>query len=367
MKTINGEERYRKIFELSPEAIAILNRKGRVLDINGKVYELLGYKTEEIIGKTLLQLPFFSKKSRIVVSENFLKRMLGKNINPYDVDFIGKGGKKIVGRIRATHVRDKNRKIVGLIIMVSDVTKFKEIEKAKTEFVSLASHQLRTPLTAINWSTEILLTKDFGKLTHKQEEILKKIYSHGRRMVRLVNALLNTSRIELGTLAVEPKPVSLVKIADSVMDEFSLQIKKKKIGIKKEYQKGLPIIDADPQLVRIIFQNLISNSINYTPDKGIIDLRIEEKKKNILITIADTGYGIPKIQQSKIFTKLFRADNIRTVNPDGAGLGLYIVRSVLEQSGGKIWFESSENKGTTFYVTIPLSGMEKKEGAKGLI
>jgi len=186
-------------------------------------------------------------------------------------------------------------------------------------------------------------------------------------MVGLVNAILNVSRIELGTLAIEPKPTDFRKVADSVVDELSPHIKNKKLNIEKSYDKNLPIINADLQLIRIVFQNLLSNSVKYTPNGGVISLTIAEKKPNLLITVSDTGCGIPGQQQSKIFTKLFRADNVREKETDGTGLGLYIVKSVVEQSGGKIWFESKEDRGTTFYFTIPLEGMKKKDGTRGLI
>jgi len=152
-----------------------------------------------------------------------------------------------------------------------------------------------------------------------------------------------------------------------VLDELSTQIKNKRLQVEKIYEKNLPIINADPQLTRIIFQNLLSNSVKYTPDRRVISLTIKTQKSDILIKVSDSGYGIPKAQQSQVFKKLFRADNIRVKEPDGTGLGLYIVKSVIEQFGGKIWFESTQNKGTIFYVTIPLKGMEKKKGTKELV
>jgi two-component system sensor histidine kinase VicK len=113
----------------------------------------------------------------------------------------------------------------------------------------------------------------------------------------------------------------------------------------------------DPDLTRIIFQNLLTNAVKYTPSGGKISLKIELRKKHVLIKISDTGYGVPKRQQRQLFTKLFRADNVRRQDTDGTGLGLYIVQSIVESAQGKVWFESEENKGTTFYVRLPLKGM----------
>jgi len=136
--------------------------------------------------------------------------------------------------------------------------------------------------------------------------------------------------------------------------------------INKNFEKGLPPINADLNIVRMIFQNLFSNAVKYTPAEGTITLTIKKDGLYALISVADTGYGIPKNAQPKIFTKMFRADNARVKDPDGTGLGLYIIKETIEKTGGKIWFESKENKGSTFNVAIPLGGMKKKEGSRRL-
>lgn len=241
------------------------------------------------------------------------------------------------------------------------------VDKAKTEFVSLASHQLRTPLSAINWYTEMLLAGDAGKITDDQRGFLDQIAQSNKRMVALVSSLLNVSRIDLGTFAVDPVPTNFTQVADSVLSELAPQIGEKKLIINKNYDPQLPLIPADPKLLRIILQNLLSNAVKYTAE-GSITLTIKQlvKEQRVLMSVADTGFGIPAEAQAKIFSKLYRADNARARDADGNGLGLYIVKSIVEQSDGKVWFVSKENQGTTFYVTLPLSGMQKKEGSKAL-
>ena len=148
----------------------------------------------------------------------------------------------------------------------------------------------------------------------------------------------------------------------NMLDELKLKIEKKKLLITKNFNKDIPIFSIDPKLLCMVFQNLLSNAVEYTPSGGKIELAIsflparvgEKEKGEIQIKISDTGYGIPKNQQDKIFTKFFRADNVRNKDTEGTGLGLYIVKSIVENSGGKIRFESEENKGTTFYITLPL-------------
>ena len=213
----------------------------------------------------------------------------------------------------------------------------------------------------------MLLAGDAGPINDEQKLYLEEVYSGNKRMVNLVNALLNVSRIDLGTFSVDPVPTKITEIADSVLVELTSQIKERKQDVEIEYDTDIPELLFDPKLVRIILQNLLSNAVKYTPEKGRIRLGITREGKHLIcITVADTGYGIPRTQKSRIFSKLFRADNVMEKDTEGTGLGLYIVKSIVETTGGSIRFTSTENKGTTFYVTLPASGMQKKEGVKGL-
>ncbi len=240
--------------------------------------------------------------------------------------------------------------------------KANEAGRAKDEFVSMASHQLRTPLANVNWYTEMLLGGDAGELNKNQKKYLEEVYSSNQRMVELVNALLN---VDLGSFAVEPEPIDIREISDSAVSDFTPQIKNKKLEIEKNYERDLPIVKADPRLLRIVFQNLLSNSIKYTPENGKITISIAKQQSDIVISIADSGYGIPKQQQQKVFTRLFRADNV-IQRSEGTGLGLYIVRAVMDQTSGRVWFESKENEGSVFSFTVPLRGMKKKKGTRVL-
>jgi signal transduction histidine kinase len=230
----------------------------------------------------------------------------------------------------------------------------KEVDKAKTEFVSLASHQLRTPLTSVSWFSEMLLKQEVGSLNPKQKEYLSEVFAQNRRMIDLVDDLLNSSRIDMGMLSIELKPVDLRSILDSVLWEIDPLAKEKNIKVENNFPAGLPIIETDPELARIIFQNVISNAIKYTPNEGKVNIDLTQSGSHVDIEVTDTGYGIPEKQQNRIFTKMFRADNIRNRVTDGSGLGLYIVKAVVKELGGKIYFESKEGKGTTFFITLPM-------------
>jgi signal transduction histidine kinase len=252
-----------------------------------------------------------------------------------------------------------------------DVTEEHKVDQMKTEFVSLASHQLRTPLTSIKWYTELLLDKQSGALNDAQGSYLKEIDEATARMVELVNSLLNVSRDELGTFAIEPKVTDLLHVMDVAVKEQEPTFKEKAQNFVFKHPDMIAPISIDEKITHIIIQNLLSNAHKYTPEKGSITLTanvVGTKETNgyVEIMCADTGYGIPKSQQSRIFSKLFRADNVRTLDVEGTGLGLYVMKTVIDAAGCSISFTSEENKGTTFTFRIPLSGMQSRGGGKAL-
>lgn len=206
----------------------------------------------------------------------------------------------------------------------------------------------------------MLLTGDVGEISAEQKTYLEEIYKGNQRMVDLVNTLLDVSRIELGTFDGESKPTNIVALVESVLDEQKLQIDEKKLKLKCVLATHVPLIQVDPKLIRMVIQNLLSNSVKYTPDHGKIFISLAlDHKKNVIIQMSDTGYGIPKSQQDKIFSKLFRADNVIGKDTEGTGLGLYIAKSIVDQAGGRLWFESEENEGTTFHLLLPIGKAKK--------
>ncbi|MFA6354354.1 MAG: ATP-binding protein, partial [Candidatus Paceibacterota bacterium] len=354
------------------DGLVVVDKEGKISYINKSFEEMLGWKTQEVIGKSMVEVVpredlngiEVSFKERILTQVLAGQKFVADLTNPFY--YIRKNKSRFPASSIVAPVT-LNKKIVGAVEVFRDITKEKEIDKAKTEFVSLASHQLRTPLSTVNWYSEMLLTGDVGEITPEQKKYLEEIYSGNQRMVDLVNTLLDVSRIEMGTFMVEPKPTDIVKLARSVIDEQKLQIDEKKIKFSSSLENNISLIQADPKLLRMVIQNLLSNAVKYTPEGGKVRISISlGKEKNIVLKIFDTGYGIPKNQQDKIFTKLFRADNVIGKDTEGTGLGLYIAKSVVEQAGGKLWFESVENKGTTFYATLPLGEIKKKKGIKTL-
>lgn len=361
------------------EGVIATDRTMRIIFANNAAREILGWGEERVVGKRFFDMVSIADEKQGTVPEE--QRPISRSLS---------SGEKVTTSAYYYLRRDKTRipvlitsspvnllgVTIGVIVVFRDISREKEIDRAKTEFVSLASHELRAPLSAIRWYVEMLLSGDAGKLTKEQNQYLTEIYDSNQRMVTLVNALLSVSKIDLGTFAIEPEPTDITKIPDIAMKDLTAKIQEKKLKVVKRYEKNLPVINADPRLVLVVFQNFFSNALKYTPPGGTITVEIKKSMADILIKFSDTGYGIPKEEQRNIFTKLFRAGNIKKVEAQGTGLGLYIVKAIAEHSGGKIWFESPSSvkvpgvskkyPGTTFYFTIPLLGMKAQKGAAGL-
>lgn len=229
------------------------------------------------------------------------------------------------------------------------------IESIKSDFVSLASHQLRTPLSAIKWYTEMLMAQKNGRLTAKQEEYLKEIYRSNERAINLVNDLLDVSRIQEGEIHLEFRPTKVEQVVQEIIDSFNTLIRAGKVSINFEILNGpLPPVETDQGKLKRIIINLLSNSIKYTPSQGKIRLVVEKSDEHLTVSVSDSGVGIPEEDQPKVFDKFFRGKNVIKLSPDGTGLGLFIAKSLVEAMGGEIGFSSEEGKGTTFYVKLPL-------------
>lgn len=235
-----------------------------------------------------------------------------------------------------------------------DIERIKEVDRMKSEFVSLAAHQLRTPLSAIKWSLKMAIDGDLGKLTPEQKTFLLQTYQSNERMINLVNDFLNVVRIEEGRFGYNFSLSQLEDLIDVVVRDFINMLKEKKIKFTfNKPNPPLPKTMMDSSKMSLAIQNLIDNAIKYTPKEGNVTIDIKQNKMYLEVSIKDSGVGIPKEQQDNIFTKFFRGNNVIKMQTVGTGLGLFIAKNIIEKHGGKIWFESKEKQGTTFYFTIP--------------
>jgi PAS domain S-box-containing protein len=353
------------------DAVFAVDMDGKITLFNPSASKISGFSKEEAIGKHFRDVLKFILEKDGSQHDAFISQALSGYLSAMKnhTQLIRKDGSKVAVADSAAPIRDAKGKMLGAIIVFRDVTRENELDRAKSEFVSLASHQLRTPLSAIGWYSEMLLNGDAGKLTKAQQEQVTEIYEGNQRMVELVNSLLNVSRLEVGKLQNDAEPTSLTAIVHSLEQELKPSVTSKHMQFESHVDETLPQVVADPKLLRMIVQNLMSNAVKYTPEKGTVIVTLNTAtaeaaelhglnlkhplSKYVLLTVADTGYGIPKSQHGKIFQKMFRADNVRALDVEGTGLGLYIVREVIQKLGGKIWFESEEGKGATFYVVLP--------------
>lgn len=242
-------------------------------------------------------------------------------------------------------------------LVVEQAKILKGVDRDKSDFISVASHQLRTPLTAIKWVTERVLKTQ--KLSIEAIEYLGDIQRSAQRLSDLVDILLNVSRIEGGRVGISPKALDLVDFIKDYFSEVMPLCAEKNINLSFENYPPNLNITTDPSALRNIIQSLVSNAIEYTPEEGRIEISLVPYEKKFLLSVKDSGIGIDKEERPRIFEKFFRADNAKRVKTDGTGLGLYIVKQAVELLGGKIWFESKENNGTTFFVELPMKSKPK--------
>lgn len=339
-------EQFEKLYEEAPVPYVIINTSGLILQPNKAALRFFGVVSEEIKNQNLF---FYQPEEDQEKAEKFDRYYKsGLSINQEEVRMKTKNGDLKWASLSVFKVQNLgDYKNVGLATLV-DITEQKKLDRAKTEFVSLASHQLRTPVSTIKWYTEMLLSGDLGEMSPKQKDYVNIVYKVNEDMVELINTLLNVSRIEIGTLKVEKTDTNVAELAESVLLELSAQIESKKLNIFRQYNGSLKKVENDPKLLRIVLQNLLSNAVKYTPEHGNIRIIFKESLLGKTIMIADSGVGIPEAEQDKIFTKMFRASNV--YGGQGTGLGLYLVKSIVKTIGGEISFVSEENKGTTFTI-----------------
>ncbi|MEO8105191.1 MAG: ATP-binding protein [Candidatus Saccharibacteria bacterium] len=329
---------------------------GKITRINSVASALLGYEAHELIGEWFpKKIVAVTKKGEpISLIDRPITRafLTGKPVNEKTF-YQTKDGHHLPVSISVSPILLADKPL-GAIQVFRDITLEEEIDRMKSEFISLASHQLRTPLSAIKTYTHMLADGYMGDVTPAQKKSLRTIISATNRMNELISTLLNITRIESGTIAIIPKNLHLEKAAEEVIKELNLAASEKSISLTlKKIGKVSTNVKTDNLIIKEVISNLISNAIKYTSDKGAVVVEVRGRLRDVLVSVADNGWGIPSTAHDQVFSKFFRATNILKRETTGTGLGLYLVRGLLERLGGTIWFESVEGKGTTFYFTLP--------------
>jgi len=328
------------------DGLLLLSDEGRIALANPRAEEFFRVKEKDVVNKSFSEL---TKNSSI----NLLASLLsgdGKEMHKKEAE-IRRG---LFLEVSTIPVFREGRQF-GKLVIFHDITREKMVEKIKTEFVSLAAHQLRTPLSAIKWTIGMFLDGSLGKMTKEQNEFLADTYKLNEKMITLINDLLNVTRIEEGRYLYNPILVDIVGVIGASAVFSSKEAKKKKINFSfNNYIKGPMKILVDEEKMRIAIDNMFSNALLYTPPGGAVVASLKGTEKEIEFSVQDTGVGIPEDQQLRVFSKFFRGTNVVKMDTEGTGLGLFITKNIIESHSGKIWFESEEGKGTKFYVTIPI-------------
>jgi len=244
---------------------------------------------------------------------------------------------------------------MGTLIVLRDLGREKLLERLKTEFVSLTAHQLRTPLSSIKWILTALLNGELGEINKEQKEFLSDGYKSNERMIDLINDFLNVVLVEEGRQVCKLCPVDFGDLIQQSIDSCQGKFKEKMLKIRfKRPEKPLRAM-VDLEKMRIAIGNLIENAYRYTLSGGKIEISLKGGKKEIKVIIRDSGIGVPNDQRQRVFGKFFRGSNAIKIETEGTGLGLFMAKNIIEAHRGKIWFDSEEGKGTTFYFTLPIN------------
>lgn len=242
--------------------------------------------------------------------------------------------------------------------------KLKEMDETKDEFISMASHQLRTPLTSVKGYLSMVLEGDAGDIKPMQKKLLSQAFTSSQRMVYLIADLLNVSRLRTGKFVIEPIRVNLADIAEGEVHQLQDTASSRQLTLQYDKPAEFPDLMLDETKIRQVIMNFIDNAIYYTPSNGTIAVELKDKKDSVELIVTDTGMGVPKADQPNLFTKFYRAGNAKKARPDGTGLGLFMAKKVIIEQGGAIIFKSKEGDGSTFGFTLPKAGLIPDESAK---
>ena len=328
---------------------------GKITRINPMALKILGYKEHDLLGQWFPKVIVALSESGTPV--NLIDRpiakvfLTGKPIFE-KMYYRKKNGTKIPVSVTASPIL-LNKRPIGAIEVFRDITLESEIDRMKSEFISLASHQLRTPLSSVKTYAHMLVDGYIGELQPQQITAIKTIISAADRMNELISTLLNITRIESGSIRLSSKTLNASKLAEDVVKELRPQAISKKIDLRLSLPTTACMVKTDSLLAKEILSNLVANAIKYTPEEGSTTVAVSRKHHDVTFSVTDTGLGIPKFSQDQIFTKFFRAPNVVRRETTGTGLGLYLVKGLSDRLGGKVWFESAEGKGSCFYFSVP--------------
>ncbi|MBI5654550.1 PAS domain S-box protein [Candidatus Uhrbacteria bacterium] len=347
--------KFKQAVEGSSDEIVFTDLDGRIVYANPALLKLTGYSMDEVMGKKPWDL--WLKSDQPMDYEKLLQKLLVDK-KPLSGEYVNHKKNKgvYISRTTTSPIMDKQGNVIYFVSVGVDVTREREIDRMKIEFVSVASHQMRTPLTGVKWLADLLLTEGADELSVKHRKMVQEIFQMNERMIRLVNDLLDVSFIETGhRFAVKRVPGDLAAAVRDAVSDSAIMANDKRIHVvmSRTMPKSLKCNFDEPK-IRQVLLSLMNNAIDYSPPNSRVTIGCRRVHSEVVCSVADQGVGIPKKQQPRIFEKFFRADNVLPLKPGGTGLGLFIAKAIVDSHGGRIWFESKAGKGTTFFFSLPV-------------
>ncbi|HEY1074389.1 MAG TPA: GAF domain-containing protein [Patescibacteria group bacterium] len=346
-----------KIIENTSEGVIVIDRKKKILIWNRYIEELTGLKKQEVVGQPCHKVLFsrlgLKKLTQDIYTGNEIHHKLNE-VHTYEQEIKNTRGEKIWISAVYSFILDEHRNVENTILVMRNTSKDKELLQAKDEFVSITTHELRTPLTAVKGYLSMILKGDAGEVTPKQNEYFGKAYAATDRLSKLVEELLYVSRIDEERMTYTFTTFPIHDLIQECVEEMSQAAKAKQIRITYSSQAAF-IVRADYVKTKQVIENLIDNAIKYTRNRGQITITLEKRTREITLSVKDTGVGIPAKHLASVFDRFVRIPNPLSIKAGGAGLGLYIVKNLVEDQGGKIWVASQPGKETIFSFTIPLA------------
>lgn len=342
----NDPEKIMAVIESLPDGILIFDANKNLSLINSRAQSVLEISGAQMLGKNILEL------SRYRLCQSLVS-ILGGGLKEFEGEKIQlKNNLILEASSRPLAVGGKKS---GTLVVLKDISEKESIEKVKSEFITVAAHKLRTPTSAIKWISEELIGGDMGELSFDQKEEIKKISQANERIIDLVNKLLSSAELEGGKYLSKPALFDIEEIILSVANDFKDAVKKNKMEIKLEKSEDkLPKIMVDKEKIKLAISDFIDNAVKYNKPGGKINIYLAKKGEDIVVAVKDMGIGISQKERDKIFLKFFRGDRALKIDTEGKGLGLFIAKSIIEEHGGSVWFESKEGFGSTFFFSLPI-------------
>jgi PAS domain S-box-containing protein len=359
-KTEEEKDKTLAIIENIYTPIIFVDKNNKIALFNSAAQKFLGLKLSDL-GKEISNKDNFNLNNFKPVIRNKIILHESKDNEPSNTKteklYINYNNEELVYKVITSRVIGENSEYLGVIKIFYDLTRETAIDKLKSEFVSIAAHQLRTPLSAIKWVIKMVLDGDAGKLNDEQFRLLSGGYKSNERIIRLVDDLLDVSRIEEGRFGYNFKYSDFQEVLTNVVENVASPIAKNHLKLSVDKPKKLPKIYMDSERITLVLQNLLDNAIKYTPEFGQIKIKIQtlDEDKILKVSIKDQGVGIPKADQPKLFLKFFRAVNAIRLETAGTGLGLFIAKNIIKKHNGEIGIKSEEGKGTEAYFSLPIS------------